>query len=121
MDDIGRIVDFLIEHNKYEDRELLKKYIEEHREYGTLDYAIDTNGAIVAVCRWNVSADGNVADILDFAIRDSHRNKGIGGNFIVRAMRKFPKLESLEFTRGVRGDMRVKKLSIKGILKRNIF
>lgn len=115
------IADFLIEHNRYQDKEVLRKYVEDHSSYGTLDYGIDEDGKIVGVVRFNLNEDGEVAEILDFAIREDFRSQGLGKDFILRALKKFPQITYLEFKRGVRGDERVKRIPIKGILKRNIF
>ena len=119
--DIEEVLDFIQKHLKYLDRELLKEYVKQHERYGTIDYAIDTSGNVVAFCRWNISTDGKCADVLDFAIDEDHRNNGVGKDFILRAMKKFPRLDKLRFQRGARGDERFKILSIKGILKQNIF
>jgi GNAT superfamily N-acetyltransferase len=120
-EELNRIAEFLCEHNKYTDREMLKGYLREHGGYGTLDYGIDTDGNIVSVVRYNLSNDGSVADILDFAIRHDFRNKGLGKDFILRALKKWPNIKKLKFMRGVRGDGRIRELNIKGILERNIF
>lgn len=117
----NKIIDFLLDQNKYTERELLNEYLGHHNKYGTLDYAVDDRGNIVAVCRWNMSSDGTVAEILDFAIASGWRRKGIGKDFILRALDRFPNMERLEFKRGVRGDERVRTIDIKGILKRDIF
>ena len=116
-----KIVDFLLTHNKCTERELLGEYLKQHDRFGTLDYAVDTDGNIIAVCRWNMSSDGTVAEILDFAISSEWRRKGIGRDFILLALSRFPKMERLEFKRGVRGDNRIRTIDIKGILKRDIF
>ena len=118
---LEKILDFIQEHLKYHDRELLADYIKQHEKFGTLDYALDTNNNIVAVCRWNVSDDGKVASVLDFAIAGAYRRKGIGRDFIERAMRKFSKIEKIEFQRSIRGDERFRKVNIQGIIKRRIF
>lgn len=120
-DDIEPILDFALKHLRYTDRDLLRDYINEHNKYGTIDYAIDDKGNIIAMCRWNMSVDGDVAIILDFCIDKEWRNKGFCKNFILRAMEKFPKIEKLQFIRGVRGDFRIRLLSIKKILNSNIF
>ena len=119
IDDIDKLVDFLCKHNKYEDRELLKSFLVRHNEFGTLLYAIDNNNNIIAVCRWNM--DGDRSLVLDFAVDEKFRNKGIGKDFILRALERFPMIKYLEFQRGVRGDMRRRTLAIDKILNRNIF
>jgi predicted GNAT family acetyltransferase len=115
---LEKILDFFKKHLKYEDREILKEYIKQHEKYGTFDYAVDTDGEIVAVVRWNFK-DG-VGNILDFAVKDVHRNKGVGKDFIKRALKKFPNAKKIIFQRGMRGDYRVKSLSIDKVLAKNI-
>lgn len=121
QDDLEKVLDFIQQHLKYHDRELLKEYVLEHEKYSTIDYAIDNHGHIVAVCRWNMSSDGEIALILDFAIRDDFRSVGVGKDFVLRALKKFPSIKKLQFQRGVRGDIRPRILPIAAILKRNIF
>lgn len=114
-----KIVNFIIRHNKYKDRKLIKEYLEQHRKYGTLDYGIDEESNIVAVVRWNIN--GDIADVLDFSIRKDFRNKGLIKDFIKRAMVRFPEIKYISFKRGVRGDHRIRKINVDFILKRNIF
>jgi hypothetical protein len=116
---IRDIANFIIEHNKYIEEEKVRKYVEQHSKYGTIDYAVDRDGNIVAVCRWNVK--NNVFEVLDFCIREDFRNGTIGKDFILRGLKKFPNVEYLEYTRGVRGDSRKKRINVEFILKRNIF
>lgn len=118
---IDKLICFVRKYLKYEDEGLLKVYIMKHFEYGTIDYAIDSNGEIVALCRWNVSDDGKIGDILDFAVREDFRNTCVGKDFIKRALKRFNKMETLRFKRGLRGDERIRNVSIDKILKRNIF
>lgn len=110
---------FIAKHLKYENIDELEGYVNKHFEYGTIDYAVDNIGEVVAVVRWDVN--DNVFKIIDFVIREDYRNKGFGKKFILRGLKRFPNVEYLEFKRGARGDNRVKKLKISGILKRNIF
>jgi len=119
--DIEKILDFIQEHLKYSDRELLKKYIKEHEKYGTFDYAVDSNGNIVAVVRYNMLQGYTLASILDFAIRKDFRKRGVGKDFILRALKRWPEIEKIAFVRGIRGDERTRVINIRGILKRNIF
>lgn len=118
---VDKIIDFIQHHLKYKDRDLIKKYLAEHIAYGTFDYAIDSSGEIVAICRWNLSDDALVCFVLDFAIRSDFRNSGIGRDFVLRALKKFPNIKFLEFQRGLRGCDRPRRVNIKAILKRNMF
>jgi len=115
------ITEFIIKHNKYLDKEKLEEYVKQHQKYGTIDYAIDDKNNIIAVCRWNMSDNGIVAEILDFCIEEEWRNKGLGKDFIIKAMKRFPNAKYLEFKRGVRGDHRIRKIKVDFILNRDIF
>lgn len=115
----NKILDFIQWYLKYQDRNLIKEYIDKNKEYGTFDYAVDTDDKVVAIVRWNM--DGNIAEVLDFAVREEYRNQGIGRDFVLRALERFPQIKYLRFKRGIRGDDRMRKISIQGILKRRIF
>ncbi len=116
---IDKLADFLVEHNKYHDKEIIKEYIVQHEKFGTIDWGEDTEGNIVAIVRWNVN--GTIFEILDFSIREDWRRRGLGRNFILRGLMKFPDAQWLEFKRGVRGDERIRKVSINHILKKEWF
>lgn len=115
---IDEITEFIIEHHGYYNKELIKEYVEFHNKYGTIDYAIDHEGYIIAVCRWNMSDDGRIAQVLDFAINEKWRNQGIGNDFIRRALKRFPSIEWLEFRRGLR-NKKLRKLEVKKVLLRS--
>lgn len=116
--DFEKVLDFAIENLKYPDRELLKKYIEEHLKYGTIDYAIDTNNNIVGYVRFNILDD--VWDIIDFAVDKKWRRKGIGKDLILRGLERFPTGKYIKFERVLRGDNRIRKLPIERIIKQEI-
>lgn len=113
-----KLVDFILKNFPYSDRSKLIEYLKQHRDFNTLDYASDNNGEVVALVRFNVN--NNIFEILDFVVRKDYRNKGVGRDMILRALMNFPDVKYLEFKRGVRGDNRIKKLKIKGIIKRNL-
>jgi N-acetylglutamate synthase-like GNAT family acetyltransferase len=116
-----KIIDFIQENLKYHNRKLLEEYIDEHEKYGTILFALNELGEVIAVCRWNMKENNTVGEILDLAIRDDWKRKGIAKDFINNALKRFPKATHLEFKRGVRGDERIRKLKIDAIIKRNIF
>jgi N-acetylglutamate synthase-like GNAT family acetyltransferase len=116
-----KIVDFIQKYLPYTDKELIKDYLEQHLHHHTIDYAIDTEGEVIGVCRWNLSEDGKTAHILDLAIRPDFRGKGVSRNFLERGLKIWKNVTHLVFERGARGDKREHKLPIEAILKRNIF
>lgn len=115
---LERILDFIQENLHYLDRDLLREYIKQHQKHGTFDYAIDLNSNIVAICRWNIK--DNVADVIDFAINKKWRNKKVGRDFILRALKRFPEIEKIKFRRGVRGDERIRTININEVLKKGL-
>ena len=117
-DILEKVLDFIQKYLKYLDRELLRKYIKEHERYGTFDYAMDETGEIIAICRWNIKDD--VADILDFAIKEGWRRRGVGKDFIMRGLQRFKDAKVLRFKRGTRGDERMRSIRIDKVLERNI-
>lgn len=117
---LNKILDFLQENNKYTDRKLLSEYIELHEKYGTFDYAVDSFGDIIGCVRFNITDSGNTGEILDLAIRRDMRNSGVGRDFILRALIRFPDAKTLRFRRGVRGDNRIKEIKISNVLRKAI-
>jgi N-acetylglutamate synthase-like GNAT family acetyltransferase len=119
--DLDKLTDFIIEHLKYKDREQIKRYIKDHEKYGTIDYATDEMGNIIGVCRWNMSDDGTIGQILDLAVADGWRKKGLGRDFVLRAIKRWTKVTHLEYQRGLLGDKEWRRLPIKSILERGVF
>jgi len=118
---LEKLVEFVKKYLPYTDKDLIKKYLEEHNAYHTLYYAIDVQGEIVGVCRWNISEDSKTAYILDLAIRPDFRKMGVGKDFLKRGLSLWKNVTHLVFKRGTRGDERERKIPIEAILKRNIF
>lgn len=119
MSIIDKVSNFILKYNKYKDINLIRKYVEEHFKYRTIDYAVDENNNIIAVVRWNVINE--YFNILDFCISEDYRKKGLGCKFIIKGLKYFPDVKYLQFQRGVRGDERIRKLSIDKVLRRNFF
>lgn len=120
MDDVTleKVLDFIQEHLKYVDREKLREYVRVHEGYGTFDYAVNEVGDIIGIVRWNMN--GDVAEVLDMAVREGFRGRKIGNDFIKKALNRFPSMKKLRFKRGLRGDDRKKELSVDRILVKNI-
>jgi N-acetylglutamate synthase-like GNAT family acetyltransferase len=113
-----KLTDFLIDNIHYNDREKVKKYIADHLKYGTIDYIVDKEGNILAICRWNVKEGGKVGEILDLAVHKGYREHNFGKSFMLRAIQKYPQVEFLEYTRGtLNGDNRIRRLPVKKILE----
>ena len=115
---IDQLADFLVRHNKYVEKDKVKEYIAEHLKYGTIDWCVD-NDEIVAMVRWNVR--GDTFEVLDMSVDEKYRKQGLGTEFIKRGLKKWPDVKWLEFKRGVRGDERIRKVSINHILKKEWF
>lgn len=114
------IINFVIKHIKYDDRNTVKEYIQQHIKYGTFDYAVDESNNIIACVRFNVSEDGLTFDIFDFSVDSKWRRKGVGRDLILRGLKRFPSVKYLRFQRVIRGDNRYKSLPIDKIIKRKI-
>lgn len=119
MRHLDEIVDFIIKHIGYYDRDKIKEYIQKHIQYGTFDYAVDEKKNIIGCVRFNVT-DGDIFDVFDFSIDKEWRRKGIGKDMILRALKKFPDVRYIRFQRFIRGDERYKIMEIDKIIKRNI-
>uniref|UniRef100_A0A6H1ZYY9 Putative acetyltransferase n=1 Tax=viral metagenome TaxID=1070528 RepID=A0A6H1ZYY9_9ZZZZ len=115
---LNKLTDFIQTHLPYKDREKIKDYILQHEKFQTIDYAID-KGEVIGVCRWNI-IDKDTAHILDLAIREDWRKKGLARDFLIRGLQKW-NIKYLVFERETRGDKRKRMLPVDVILKRNIF
>jgi N-acetylglutamate synthase-like GNAT family acetyltransferase len=114
-------VEFYEKYLQYRDRDLVHKYLDIHNNLGTMFYALDNDGEVIGVCRWNINDNGTIAKIIDLAIRPDYRGKGVGKHFLIRGLKLWTKVTHLEFERGVRGDHRLKLLPVEAILKHNFF
>lgn len=121
MDDatLEKIADFIQKHAPhYTDRELLKEYILRHFEFKTA-FVMQDGEAIAAVCRWNVSEDGMVAEILDLYIDEKLRGKKIIQQFLQKGLWIFPSVKYIRFERFMKYPNKEKSLiPVEKILKR---
>jgi ribosomal protein S18 acetylase RimI-like enzyme len=114
-----KLTDFIQKYLPYTDRDLIKKYLSSHENYGTLDYAIE-NGGIIGVCRWNIHDD--TAEILDLAIDENYRGRGLAKQFLERGLKIWKNVKYLSFVRGKKYPNRQpRKIPIEAVLKRNFF
>jgi ribosomal protein S18 acetylase RimI-like enzyme len=117
---LEKLTEFSQKYLPYDDRDLIKNYLKEHADFGTIDYALDGE-KIIGLVRYNVSDDGEIGYILDLVIHPEYRGKGLGKQFIVRALKSFPKGKWLVFKRGRRDIYKEHKISIDIVLKHNNF
>jgi GNAT superfamily N-acetyltransferase len=118
-EELDKIADFYKQYLGSHDKEVAKEYIKIHLTYGTVDYAVDEKGDVIGLCRWNI--DGNVAKIIDLAIAPDWRKKGLGKNFLTRALKIWKNVTHLQYKRGLRGDNRMKTIPVEAILKHDFF
>jgi len=118
---LNKLTEFIQKYLPYSDKDLIKKYLQEHSNYGTIDFAIDDNREIIGLVRYNVSEDGETGFILDLAIRPDWRNRGLGNHFIKRALKSFPKGKWLDFKRGRKARSNERKILISEFLKHRNF
>ena len=118
--ELDRIVSFIQEHNpSYTAKDTLREYIKKHFEYKTGFVFYDNENNIVAVCRWNISKDGTIADILDLYIRKDWRFKHIIQQMLRKGLWIFPKVMFIRFERRKKYPWKDKVLiPINKILKR---
>jgi len=96
VDDIEKIVDFIINYTTYTDKKLIRLFIKQHLEYNTCDYEIKDE-EVIYVIRWNVK--GNTAKILDLIINPKHRSKGLFKYILKKNWIKFPYVKFLVWER----------------------
>ena len=117
---LEKLTDFLQKYLPYGDRYLVKKYIQEHNTYHTLYYALDKD-KVIGLVRFNLSQDGETADILDLVIHPEYKGQGIAKSFITRALKEFPKGKFLTFKRGRKNRSEQRKIPISEFIKHNFF
>jgi len=105
---LNKILDFLQKHfPHYIDRNTLKEHILKHLEYKTILIVMNKD-EVIAVCRWNVK--GEVADILDLAIDEKFRKKGLIKELLHAGLKLFPYVKYLSYERQAKYPFRDKKL-----------
>jgi ribosomal protein S18 acetylase RimI-like enzyme len=117
---LKKLTCFIQTYLPYTDKDLIKNYLNEHYKFHTIDYAID-KGEIIGIGRWNVSDDGEIGYILDLAIHPDYRGQGLGKHFILRALKKFPKMKYLSFNRQRKKRKEERIIPVEVFLKHNFF
>jgi ribosomal protein S18 acetylase RimI-like enzyme len=118
---LEKLTDFIQKYLPYADRDLLKKYLKEHSDYGTIDYAITEKQDIIGLVRYNMSEDGQTGFILDLVIHPDYRGQGIAKSFILKALKTFPKVKWLVFRRERKLRKEERKIALSEFLKHNNF
>lgn len=90
------IAKFLVERGLI-DKDITNE-IKQHLKYNTILYLKDKQG-LYAVARWNIY--GDIAEIIDTAIREDKERKGILYTLIRRGLKKFPYVNYITFKRGL--------------------
>lgn len=112
MSNETKIVDFLIKYSSYTDRKLIKEYIKKHLEYKTCDFAIDKQGEVMFVCRWNIQ--GITAFVADLIINPKYKGIKTIKWILARNWKRFP---YVRFLRWKRKDNKTRIYNIKQFLK----
>ena len=117
---LEKLTAFIQKYLPYGDKYLVKKYIQEHNAYHTLYYALDKD-EVIGLVRFNLSEDGEIADILDLVIHPDYRGQGVAKSFINRALKEFPNGKYLTFKRGRKNRNEQRKIPISEFIKHNFF
>lgn len=114
---MNKITEFIVEHIGYKNKEELDEYIKEHVKHGTIDCLVDDKKEVIAVVRYNVVDD--IFKVLDFAVRDDYRRRGIGKKFILNGLARFRNIKYIQFSRLNKARSKLRKIEINKILKRD--
>lgn len=102
------VLDFIIKHFGYLDRDTARRLLDGHLQYKTCmilwDRSPDGIEKVVAFCRWNISEDGLKAYILELAIDKDFRNNNLMRRMLLHGLKAFPKVEKLRWERAQRDD-----------------
>lgn len=106
-DTIDKIVDFYLKYSgRFSGRDEIKQVILKHFLYLTGLVGMDERGEITWVCRWNISPSGQVADVLDFYVREDHRNNGVIREVLEKGLKIFPTVKYIGWERASRKEDR---------------
>lgn len=119
---INKIVNFVIKYSWHKDRKLIKDAIEKHILFKTciILYKDKTEKEIVAVVRFNISASGKVAHILDIIIVPEYRHKRVMKILLLKGLRMYPSVTHLLFERENKYPNREQRyIAVSRMLKRS--
>ena len=116
-DSLNKIADFVLKYApQYKDREKIKEYVRLHLLYKTIFIGYDHSGDVSYVCRWN--ANGSIAHVLDFYVREDYRNHKLIQLLLTQALWNNPELKYITFEREKKYPERKQRMySIARILK----
>ena len=118
---LEKLTNFIQTYLPYTDVDLIKDYLNQHYRFHTIDYAVNDEGEIIGLVRWNVSEDGETGYILDLAIHPDYKGQGIAKSFIIKALKSFPNGKWLVFSRRRKANNKERKIPISEFLKHNNF
>jgi len=114
--------EFIYRYATYRDKEKLRARVEAHIKYKTCKILFDKTGMVCAVCLWNISPDGEVAEVTDMVIREDYRKMDLM-RWILTEGRKIWPVKYLKFNRDYTEDghdrwPEPKLFSVKRFLRR---
>lgn len=119
---VDMATDFVMDNSTYIDRAFVRDRISRHIYYKTCKILFDDRGKVCATCCWNISPDGQIADVLDMIIRKDYRGKDIMRGILMLAVKMWP-LKYLRYNRDytITGESRwqePKKFKVSSFLRR---
>ena len=115
---LDKVIDFVIEHSPYYDREEIERIIKLHLIYHTC--LITTHKEeVTSVCRWNIEDKGETAHILDYYIRKDFRNRGFIKEHLVKGLSIFPTVKTIKWERLTKYPTKKQSIySVRQLLRR---
>lgn len=95
---VDSVYDFLKGRNLQYSEEDIKNAVRKHLHFGTCDILFH-RGKISAVCRWNITQDGLVCDVLDLFIAKGEPGLSIIRYLVARNWGKFMSVKYIRFAR----------------------
>ena len=116
---LDKVVDFVIEHSPYYDRENIEYIIKLHLIYHTCIVTVDKNEEVTSVCRWNIDDKGRTAHILDYYIREDCRNRGFIKEHLIKGLSIFPTVKTIKWERLTKYPTKSQSIySVRQLLRR---
>ena len=92
--------------------------VEWHIKNRTFDYALDGDGEMVAVVLWTLTPDKKTANIRELIIRPDWKWRGVYQDFLLRAIKETPSIETITFKRLRKGNGRLRRYSMEKFIRR---
>jgi hypothetical protein len=116
-------IEFMLHYSTYQSYETHAVRLQAHQAYKTCRIILDpADDTVIAVCLWNISADGKTAHVLDYIVREDWRNRNLAIQ-ILRDGMKIWKVEELVWDKGYDDglqDKPLKRWSVDRFLRRKI-